>query len=605
MEKMNRAEIRHKINHWLYRFYKWRYRHVSNENYMAVLSVIIGIIAGLVAVTIKNLTHFIEYFLHETFIRDIFFSWYFVFPLLGLGLTILIVKYIIRHPVDDGIPVILESIAKFKSLIPRYHTYASLITAPVTVGFGGSAGLEGPSALTGGAIGSNVAKALHLNLKQRNLLIAAATAGTFSSIFKAPVAGILFVMEVLSFDLTMTAMIPLILASASAVLTSYFFLGKDILLHYKLMHAYRLSEVPFYIVLGITSATTSIYFIKAYFYTGRFLKRLHGTVPRWLTGGALLGLLVYLLPALYGEGYNMINHVLIADYHYVVNKFPIAIDHNAMHLVILVFVLLTTFKVIGLSLTLHAGGIGGVFAPSMFTGAMSGYVLAMIFNMLFPSIHLPPENFALVGMAGAIAGIIQAPLMAVFLIMEITGGQELIVPLMIVAAISFWVTKKTVGYSIYTMQLKGRSFIPTHNKDAFAGFMVELDRVVETDFIPVEPSWTLGEMVERAVKHSHRNIFPVIDEHRHFLGIITLDDIRQIMFDRDMYDKIRVRDLMHKAPTVIFYKQDNFQKVMKKFQMTGAWNLPIIQKDGTYVGFMSKSKLLSIYRKKLLEITSE
>ena len=597
---------RKKINHWLYQFYKWRYRHVSNENYMAVLSVIIGIISGLVAVTMKNFTHFIEYFLHETFIRDLFYSWYFVFPLIGLGLTILIIKYVIRRPVDDGIPVILEAIAKFKSLIPRYHTYASLLTAPVTVGFGGSAGLEGPSALTGGAIGSNLAKMLHLNLKQRNLLIAAATAATFSSIFKAPVAGILFVMEVLSFDLTMTAMIPLILASVAGVLTSYFFLGKDILLHFNLRHSYHLNEIPYYILLGITSATTSIYFVKAYFYVGKQVKRFKKTVPRWLAGGIALGILVYFLPALYGEGYDIINHVLVADYHYVVNKFPISISHNAMHLVILVFVLLTTFKVVGLSLTLHAGGVGGVFAPSMFTGALSGYVLALILNMLFPSLQLPPENFALVGMAGAIAGIIQAPLMAVFLIMEITGGQELIVPLMIVAAISFLITHKVLnGYSLYTLQLKGRSFIPTHNKDRFAGFMVELPRVVERDFIPVEPGWSLGDMVQKAVKQSHRNIFPVVDEENHFLGMITLDDIRQIMFDQSMYDKIHVRDLMHKAPTVIRYKKDDFQAVMKKFQQTGAWNLPIIDDQGRYVGFMSKSKLLSIYRKKLLEITSE
>jgi len=603
---MKRADsIRHYINRKLYEFYKWRYQHISNESYMAVLSVLVGIVSGLVAVTIKNLTHYIEYFLHETFIRDFFFSWYFIFPLIGIGITILIIRYIIKHEVDDGIPVILLSIAKFKSLIPSYHTFASLITAPVTVGFGGSAGLEGPSALTGGAIGSNLARVLHLNIKQRNLLIAAAAAGTFSSIFKAPVAGILFVMEVLSFDLTMTAMIPLILASVSAVLTSYFFLGKDILLHFRLMHNYKLSEVPFYILLGLTSATTSIYFIRMYFATGKWLKQLGSRTYRWLVGGILLGVLTFSLPPLYGEGYDGINHLLQGDVQYIVNNFPVAFDANMTHFVIAALVLLVTFKVVGLSLTLHAGGIGGVFAPSMFTGALSGYVLALLLNYLFPSLQLPPENFALVGMAGAIAGIIQAPLMAVFLIMEITGGQELIVPLMIVAALSYLISKRTVKYSLYTMQLRGRSFIPTHDKDKFAGYMVEFDRVLETDFIPVKPDMSLGVMVKKVVVKSKRNLYPVLDKDGYFIGLLGLDDVRTIMFDRDKYDKVFIRDLMHKAPQVIIRESDDFQSVMKKFQQTGAWNLPVIDKQGRYLGFISKSKLLSIYRKKLLELTSE
>ena len=595
-----------KLNKWLYKFYKWRYRHVSEETYMAILSVVIGVIGGLVAVTIKNLTHLIEAGIDMILSRDLYVVLYFILPVIGIGITVLIVKKVIRKPVDDGIPVILYSIMKLKSFIPAYHTFASLITAPITVGFGGSVGLEGPSALTGAAIGSNVAKRLHLNLRQRNLLIAAATAGTFSSIFKAPVAGIMFVIEVLSFDLTLTSMVPLILASVSGVLTSYFFLGKNILLHFELHHSFTFSEIPLYILLGLTSATTSLYFLKTYEKISGFFSRIHSSVKRWAIGGVVMGLLLIFLPALYGEGYDIINHLLLGNYHYIVNKFVFSIDHNNVRLVILVFVLLVTFKVVAMTVTFASGGIGGVFAPTLFTGAISGYVFGLIFNYLgILPFELSLENYALVGMAGSIAGVVQAPLMAVFLIVEITGGQELMVPVMIVATLSYLITKRFRKYSIYTMQLINKSPLPSHNKDYFAGVMIELDSVIEKDFLPVTPDMTLGEMLMNAVTNSHRNLFPVLDESKHFIGVVTLDDIRHIMFNKSLYDKIHMRDLMHRAPAVIIYQKDDFQKTMHLFQSTGAWNLPVIKEDGTYVGFISKSKLLSVYRKKLLELTYE
>jgi len=594
-----------KINRALYKFHKWRYRHISHDTYMMILSVLVGIISGMVAVVMKNTAHLIESVLEWSFLHNLM-RWYFVFPVIGIGLTLLIIRYVIKKPVPDGIPVILESITKRKSLIPAHYTYANLITAPFTVGFGGSVGLEGPSALTGAAIGSQLSRLLHLNLKQRNMLLAAATAGTFSSIFKAPVAAILFVVEVLSFDLTMTNMMPLIFASVTAILTSYFFMGDEILLHFVLKHKFYLREIPFYALLGITSATTSIYFLKSTQWIAQRFQRVHSTVRRWLTGGILLGALLFAFPLLYGEGYDAINHLLLKDYHYILNKFPFAVSHNDMLIIILLFALLVTFKPVAMQLTFVAGGIGGVFAPSMFTGAVSGFVTALALNATgWLPYELPPENFALVGMAGAVAGIIHAPLMAVFLIMEITGGHELIIPLMTVAGISFFISKKMMRYNIYTAQLKDKKYIPTHDKDKFAGVMVELDRVVEKDLIPLKPGMTLGEMVREAIMKSHRHIFPVLDDHNHLLGIVSLDDVRQIMFNREMYDKIRVRDLMHHAPAAIYYGKDDFQRTMYKFQSSGAWNLPVIREDGTYVGFMSKSKLLSVYRKKMLEITDE
>ncbi len=589
----------------VYKFFRWRYKHISNEQFLNLISVIIGLLTGLAAVTIKNFTHLIQHVLEADFIHDLHKAFYFVFPILGIGLVILVIKYFIKKPVEDGVPLVLYAIMKLKSIIPSYHTYASLITAPLTVGFGGSVGLEGPSTLTGAAISSNLSRLLHLNLKQRNLLLGAAAAGTFASIFKAPIAGILFAVEIFGFDLTMTSLVPLILASVSGILTSYFFMGKNILLHYDLVHHYRLSDTPFFLILGITSATTSIYFVKVYYKIMGFFEKLENIWKRWALAGVFLGLTIFFIPTLYGEGYEILNHILINNFHFVVNTSYFTINHNDVYMIILFFVLLVTFKVVAMSLTFSAGGIGGVFAPTLFTGAISGYVFALIINTtgLFSN-QLATENFALVGMAGTIAGVLQAPLTAVFLIAEITGGYDLIVPIMLVAALSYMISRKVLKYSIYTMQLAEIDALPTHDKDKFAGKLIEWRQVIEKDFIPIKPSMSLGYLVYNVVTRSHRNLFPVIDDKERFIGVITLDDIRQIMFNRDLYDNTYVRDLMHKAPDVIIYEKDHFHDIMRKFTETGAWNLPVI-KDDLYLGFISKSKLLSVYRRKLLELTSE
>ncbi len=589
----------------IYKFFRWRYKHISNEQFLNFISVIIGFLTGLAAVSIKNLTHLIQHGLEADFIQDLHRALYFIFPIIGIGLVIFVIKYIIKKPVEDGVPLVLYAIMKLKSLIPSYHMYASLITAPLTVGFGGSVGLEGPSTLTGAALSSGLSRLFHLNLKHRNLLLGAAAAGTFASIFKAPIAGILFAVEIFGFDLTMTSLVPLILASVSGILTSYFFMGQNILLHFNLVHHYHFSDIPFFILLGITSATTSIYFVKVYYKIMNYFEKIENLWKRWALAGLFLGLTIYFIPTLYGEGYEILNHILLNNYHFVINTSMFTINHNDIYMIILFFILLVTFKVVAMSLTFAAGGIGGVFAPTLYTGAISGYVFALIFNYsgLF-SHNLSTENFALVGMAGTIAGVLQAPLTAVFLIVEITGGYELIVPIMLVAALSYMISKKVLKYSIYTTQLAEIDALPTHDKDKFAGQLIEWRQVIEKDFIPVTPTMTLGHMVYNVVTRSHRHIFPVVDDQGRFIGMISLDDIRQIMFNRDLYDSTHVSDLMHKAPDVIIHEKDHFQDIMRKFAETGAWNLPVIE-NSKYVGFISKSKLLSVYRRKLLELTSE
>ncbi len=590
----------------VYKFYRWRYKHITEKQYINLLSVIIGLISGLVAVTIKNLTHLIQHLLEFHFIENIHQVFYFIFPIIGILVVVLFIKYVVKDKVEEGIPAVLYALTKLKGLIPSYQTWASLITAPITVGFGGSVGLEGPTVITGSALSSNLSKALHLNRKQRTLLIGAAAAGSMAAIFKAPFAGIMFAVEIFSLDLTMTSLVPLILASVFGILTTYFFMGKNILIHFSLKEGFVFSDIPYFALLGITSATTSIYFIKAYQKIGTTFEKIKNPYYKWLIAGVLLGVIVYVFPNLYGEGYEAINHIIINNYHYILNHSSFNINHNNTLMLILLLIFLVTFKVIAMSLTFSAGGIGGIFAPTLFTGSASGYIFALVVNYFdFFKKTISYENFTLAGMAGAMAGILQAPLTAVFLIVEITGGYELIVPIMLVAAISYIISKSIQPYNIYAADLAKIDALPTHNKDVTAGKLIEWDEVVEHNFTKIYPNMNLGELVHNAIEKTQRNIFPVIDKNNKFRGIISLDDLRSIMFHQELYDKITVKDIYHKAPNIIYYKKDNFNQIMHKFKESSAWNLPVIDADNHYIGFISKSKILNVYRLKLLEITSD
>ncbi len=589
-----------------YKVHRWRYKHITQKQFINILSVIIGLLSGLAAVLIKNLTHIIQYFLESNFIHDIKHAFYFLFPIIGILIVVLIIYYIIKKPVEEGIPAVLYAITKLKGLIPPYQAWASLITAPITVGFGGSVGLEGPTVITGSALSSNFSRLLHLSRKERILMIGAAAAGSMAAIFKAPLAGIMFAVEIFSLDLTMTSLIPLILASVFAILTSFFFMGKNILLHFTLKDGFVLNDIPFFFLLGISSALTSIYFVKAYQWITGYFSRYKNPFKKWFIAGILLGLIIYLFPNLYGEGYEVINHVIINNYHYVVNHSSFHFNHNETYMVILLFVLLVTFKVIAMSLTFSAGGVGGVFAPTLFTGSLSGYVFALLVNYLnLFGIQISYENFALAGMAGAMAGILQAPLTAVFLIVEITGGYDLIVPIMLVSAVSYIISKSVLKYNIYAKDLAKINALPTHDKDKYAGMLIEWKEVIEKNFSPVSPDMSLGDLVHKVIEKANRDIFPVLDENGQFLGEISLNDLRTIMFHQEYYDKIFVKDLYHKAPAVIFIYKDHFPDIMRKFQETAAWNLPVVDDNYKYIGFISKSKLLSVYRKKLLVLTSE
>lgn len=584
----------------LNQFLIWKYKHISPKNFLYILSVIVGFLAGIGAVTLKNLTHFIFEFLRTGFIKEIHIGFYFVFPIIGLCLTLLVIKFIIRKKIGHGIPSTLYAISKREAIMYRFQMWASVITAPLTVGFGGSVGLEGPTVATGCALGSNFARLFHLDQRSRTVLVGCAAAGAMAAIFKAPIAAIVFAVEIFTLELTMASMIPLLLASISAVITSHFFLGNEVLLHFEIQDNFHLDDIPFYIVLGIGCSLISIYFTRVYMWTHAFFKKINSPWMKLLIGGSLIGIIVYFIPPLFGEGFETINGVLRGDATAILENNIFNASTEKFWMVVLLLFGLIVFKVIAMALTFGAGGVGGVFAPTLFIGSITGYVVSEIVNYFKIVSHtVSQSNFAMVGMAGLMAGVLHAPLTAIFLIAEITGGYELFIPLMIVSSISFLVTKNFIENSIYTYELAEKGHLMTHDKDKNVLMMMDIDKVVEQDFVSTTPKMTLGELVQEAIVKSKRNNFPVVNKDNELVGVLHMDAIRPIMFNRELYDTTVVSELMTAAPAVINYDEDNMEEIMEKFKITSAWNLPII-KDGKYHGFISKSRLMNAYRRKLI-----
>lgn len=565
------------------------------------MSLVVGFLAGLVAVTLKNTTYFIQSLLE----KGIVFSenqLYFILPIIGLALVFIYVKYIHKKPIQHAISSIIFALSKKGGLLKVKNIYAPLITAPLTVGFGGSVGLLGPAVKSGSAISSNLSRLFHLDTKTRSLLVACASAGAISSIFQSPIAAIIFAVEVFTLDLTMLSMLPLLLASISGVLTSYFFLGNEVLFSFSLSEGFQLEDTFFYILLGVGTAFSSIYFTKMYFAIFDFFKRFKSPKYKLLVGGIAIGIMLYAIPPLYGEGFGFINNLLDGDHLKALGKTPFdAHTHNIWVVIALLFGI-TIFKAIAMTTTFAAGGAGGIFIPTMVMGSALGNVVAKVINNLGLGFSVSESNFTLIGMAGLIAGVIHAPLTAIFLIAEITGGYQLFVPLMITASISYLITKNALDYTIYTKELAKIGAVLTHNKDQMVLTLLEMDDVIEKNFKSVHPEMTLGQMLHESVSKSKRNIFPVLNEEEKLMGIIVLDDIREFMFDTELYNSTYVKNLMHAPPEHIFYGSDTMKQVMQKFQDSGAWNLPVIQ-EGKYMGFISKSKLLTAYRRKLITHT--
>lgn len=583
------------------RFLIWRVRKIDDKKFMMFLSVIIGIIVGFSAVIIKNSVHFIQKMLTNDFGQQYHNYMYFAYPATGILLVYIFTKYIIRRPVGHGIPTTLYAISKNNGKIKPHNMFSSIITSALTVGFGGSVGLEGPTVATGAAWGSNIGRFFHLSYRQVLLLLACAGAGAMSAIFKAPIAAIVFILEVIMLDLTISSLLPLLFASVSAAITSYLFLGMDVLYPIEITERFNLSFVPYYILLGILTGLVSAYFTNIYKFIQDWFDKQSNSLYKWILGASSLGLLIFFFPSLYGEGYEAINGCLHGTSDHLFNNSMFYDLQNNMFWVFAIFILVIIFKAIATSVTFGAGGVGGIFAPTLFIGANTGLLFARIFSY-FGFKELPYSNFALVGMVGLIAGVLHAPLTAIFLIAEITGGYSLIIPLMIGASVSFATARLFDKYSVYTYQLARRGELFTHDKDKVVLSMLKVTKLIETDFLTIHPEATLGDLV-KVIAKSKRNIVPVIDRENMLLGIVFINDIREIMFKREMYDTIIVNELMY-MPTPIVSPEESMEDVAAKFKTSSNYNLPVLD-NGKYIGFVSRANVFSAYRNLLKKFSED
>ncbi|ATA87054.1 chloride channel protein [Capnocytophaga gingivalis] len=586
---------------WYIKFLQWKTQYLTHRQFILLLCGLVGVATGFAALAMRSLTHFIEEVLVGNIIRYINYGFYVIFPAVGFLLVYWVKKYIIRKEVSHGIPSILYAVAKQKGIMKRFQAYGSILTAPITIGFGGSVGLEGPMVVTGAGISSQVARLFHINQSDRMLLLACACAAALAAIFKVPLAGILFAIEVFGLDLTLSSLLPLFVASLSGVLTSYIFFGNAALLPIYVGDSFLMHNIPFYLLLGVVGGFMSAYFTFVYEGVNRFFSKFSSAYLRIVIGGAILGLLVFVMPPLYGEGHEVINHLKAGHPELSISSNIFGWNLENPWVVILLLGGLVLFKVVATSVTFGAGGVGGIFSPMLFMGGVMGNCFARIINQIdILPYKLPLANFTLIGMTALMTGVLHAPLTAIFLIAEVTGGYSLFVPAMVTAVVSFSIAKYFNKYSIYTMELGRKGELVNQDKDQAILTLMDMESVIETNFVPVYTDMTLKGVVYEAVRESSRNIFPVLDREKGSLeGVILLDDIRHLIFEKELYDKVSVLEMMQPPPALIQMGQDTMNQVMDKFQNTAAWNLPVV-KNGKYIGFISKSKLLTVYRRKLI-----
>lgn len=585
----------------VHRFFEWRSKHISDRQYIYILSVVVGILAGISAIVIKKSAHFIEHLLTSSFANQYENYLYFFYPAVGILIAVLFMRYIIKKEPGHGIPGVLYAISRKNGLIKFHNTFSAIITSAFTVGFGGSVGLEGPTVSTGAAIGSNLGQALRLNHRQIILMISLASAAAMASIFQAPIAAIVFALEVIMIDLAMASLVPLLIATVTAVLTSYFVLGQAVLYPIELNVDFNPSNTIFYVGLGVLTGLLSVYFTRvSIFVEEYFANKFKSWWVRFMVGAGMLGLLIFFFPSLYGEGYVALNQSLKGDFSALFNNSIFFDYRNEMWVVFALFAAVLLMKAFATSLTFAAGGVGGIFAPALFIGAFLGLFYSTFMNH-WGFGYLDPGKFAVVGMGGMIAGILHAPLTGIFLIAEITGGYNLFVPLMIVSTIAYATTKVFVANSVYTYQLARRGELMTHNKDKSILNLMKVGRLVETNFHRIQPGQTLEDLV-KIISLSKRNIFPVVDDQGIFKGHILLDDIRNIMFDRDLYGTLVDNIMVY--PSYSIKPDDPMETVAGLFHDSGKYNIVVLN-EGKYLGYISRANVFITYRKKLSEMSQD
>ncbi len=583
----------------------WRLKHIPERYFVLSLSVLVGAMSGLAAVILKTLVH-------KTYVllTQLRFAPYdggnllmLINPSLGIVLTVLFLKYFVRGEIGHGIPNILYSISRNGGRMPRHNTYSSLISSTLTVAFGGSVGLEAPIATTGSAIGSNIGQFFHLRQKNIILLLGCGAAGAIAGIFKAPIAGILFVLEILMFDISMTAAIPLLVSSITASTLAYFLMGTDVQFAFQIKDAFLISQIPFFLVLGLFCSVVSVYFLRVNQKIEGAFGRINRQWLKILIGGTLLGILIFLCPPLFGEGYSQLNDLLHGDPNsFITNSFFIS-SNASPWIVLLGLFSIIVLKAVATSVTIGSGGVGGTFGPSLVIGGLSGFFIALLLNQT--GLQLPVANFAIVGMAGVMAGVMHAPLMATFLIAEITGGYELFAPLLVTTTITYICVRPFEHHSIYTRKLAKHGDLLTHDKDKSAWQLMDMQKLIETNFVVVRSGDKLRDLVD-AIESSRRNIFPVLDENDKFLGVIVLDDVRKIMFKPELYDKYLVDELMYPLSEGDCVRiTDSMTDVVNKFKVGNRYNLVVIDNENNYIGFLSRANTFSAYRHFVSEFSDE
>ena len=578
------------------------FRNMQERNKLLILSLLVGIASGVAAVILLKLIHLIQRLLASALAGSTHALLYLVLPGIGMFISLLLLRFVVKDNISHGVTKVLQAVSRNESRIKPHNMWSSILTSSVTIGFGGSVGAEAPIVYTGAAIGSNFARLAGMSHRGMTILIGCGAAGAIAGIFKAPLAGVLFTLEILLFNISMNSMMPLLLSTVSAAVVSYIFLGNELPFQCTLT-PFSMMNIPFYIILGIICGAISLYFVRMTLRLEDKLGKISNRYLRWMWCALALGLLIFLFPPLYGEGYESLGVLLNGGE--IATEGPLSFLLGFKWGVPAFFLLILLLKVFSMTLTNAGGGVGGTFGPTLFVGAIAGFVVARVINLILAGtdISVPEQNFVLVGMAALMAGVMQAPMTAIFLIAEVSGGYELFLPLIIASAFSFGSMRLVERYSIYTKRIAQSGELLTHDNDQAVLTLLKTSDLVRDKYPRVRMTDTLGEFVD-VISDSDAQVFPVLDARQHLRGIVEMDHVRKLMFKTDQYEAMRVHDFMEQ-PAAVVLLDESMESVMEKFDRTQAWRLPVVDADMVYVGFLSKSRIMSAYRTELKEISQD
>lgn len=590
-----------RLNYYYQNMILWRERNIKQDQFIIILSLLVGIFTALAAIILKNIIHLIKSFLVDNININGVNYLFLAFPAAGILLASLYVRLFVKDDISHGITKILYAISQRKARIKPHNMWSSIIASALTIGFGGSVGAEAPIVLTGSAIGSNLGRFFKMDQKVLMLMVGCGAAGAIGGIFNAPIAGVVFTLEVLMVDLTMSSIIPLLISSVTATAMSYFFMGSEAMFNFKTFEPFALSRIPYLLLLGIVCGFVSLYFTRGVNSMETFFGKMKSPYTKLAIGGVILSGLIFFLPSLYGEGYDTIS-VLLNDDPNKIMAGSLFYGYKNYEWVLFIYLGLTVvFKIVATSSTNGAGGTGGIFAPSLFVGCLTGYLVALLLH--FMGINIPERNFAFAGMAGVMSAVMHAPLTGIFLIAELTGGYSLFMTLMITSTVAYLTIIIFEPHSLYAMRLAKKGELLTHHKDKVVLTLLKMDNLIETDLKQVHPDMNLGDLV-KVISSSKRNIFPVVSRKGLYLGEVQLDEVRNIMFRQELYSRFTVRRLMISPPAIITV-EESMDKVMNTFDKCKAWNLPVVDQEGKYLGYVSKSQIFNSYRQVLVHFSDD